>query len=100
MVRIGFVVEGDSEKVFVESTAFRQWLNEHGMSLVEPVAVAGGQGRMERAAGKGELGLAALLKKEVGNLDRVVMLADLDPSRAVPCITERKNRINSQAADL
>ena len=99
-MRVGFVVEGDSEKVFVESRTFRQWLKEQGMNLVDPVAVAGGQGKMEWRSDRGGIGLVALLKRQVGNLDRVVVLADLDPSLAVPCITARKNRIDSQAADL
>ena len=41
-----------------------------------------------------------MLRKRSANLDRLVVLADLDPSETVPCITERKNRVDSEAIDL
>lgn len=93
------MVEGASERVVVESRIFRQWLQQNGMSLVDPVVVAGGHGQMGRTT-SGGIGLASLLRKQVSNLDRVVVLADLDPSRTVACISERKDLIDSQAADL
>ena len=100
MVRIGFVVEGQTEKVFIESKAFRRWLEKKEMRLVDPVLSANGHGNMRRWAAMGESGWTMLLRKQTGDLDRIVVLADLDPSPAVPCITARKNLIDSEAADL
>lgn len=67
VVRIGFVVEGASERVVVESRIFRQWLQQNGMNLVDPVVVAGGHGQMGRTT-SGGIGLASLLRKQVSNL--------------------------------
>ena len=99
VLRIGFVVEGQSDKVVVESETFGRWLEDQDMELVGPVVVAGGHGAMQRRT-KGGMGLAQLLRKQAGNLDRIVVLADLDPSEAVPCITCRKKRIDTEAVDL
>ena len=69
------------------------------MRLVDPVVVAGGHGKMRRQVAEGS-GLATLLRKQVGDVDRIVVLADLDPSLKVQCITARKNQIDSEAVDL
>lgn len=37
MVKMGFIVEGDSEKIIVESEKFRQFLLSHDTELVTPV---------------------------------------------------------------
>lgn len=99
VVRVGFVVEGHSEKVLVESETFRRWLDKQELKLVDPVVVAGGQRQLEKGTTSG-MGLASLLRKRSANLDRLVVLADLDPSETVPCITERRNRVDSEAIDL
>lgn len=95
MVKVGFLVEGSTEKKLVESPSFRDWArNSCGIEVVDPVAVAEGPlspGRVADLAGNLKL---------AGHPDKIVILVDLDPDEAVPCITERKIRIGSAGADL
>lgn len=46
MVRIGFIVEGDSEKIVIESVKFREFLRLNGFELVTPVVNAKGGGNL------------------------------------------------------
>jgi hypothetical protein len=46
MVKVGFIVEGDTEKLIVESPSFVAWLVANGMSLVTPVVNAKGGGNL------------------------------------------------------
>lgn len=44
MVKVGFIVEGDSEKIIIESYSFQQFLLNKGYELVRPVINAKGGG--------------------------------------------------------
>ena len=46
MVKVGFIVEGESEKLVVESPMFQQWLHDHDCTLVTPVIDAKGGGNL------------------------------------------------------
>jgi len=46
MVKVGFIVEGDTEKVLVDSKGFRDWCSGIGIEVVEPVINAGGSGNL------------------------------------------------------
>lgn len=46
MVKLGFIVEGDSEKVVVESVAFQGWLESSGITVIRPVINAKGGGNL------------------------------------------------------
>ena len=46
MVKVGFIVEGDTEKLIVESPAFVAWLVANGITLVSPVVNAKGGGNL------------------------------------------------------
>ena len=46
MVRLGFIVEGDSEKIMVESPGFRQWAKDQGLEICSPVINAKGGGNL------------------------------------------------------
>lgn len=46
MVRVGFIVEGDTEKVLIDSEAFRQWALHHGIQILDPVIDAAGGGNL------------------------------------------------------
>lgn len=46
MVKIGFIVEGDSEKIVIESAVFRKFLCNHNFELVDPVTNAKGAGNL------------------------------------------------------
>ena len=46
MVRLGFIVEGDSEKIVVESAAFQAWAAHNDMTVIRPVINAKGGGNL------------------------------------------------------
>ena len=46
MVRIGFVVEGDTEKIVIESAAFCAWAKSQGIEICSPVVNAEGGGNL------------------------------------------------------
>ena len=46
MVKLGFIVEGDTEKILVESSRFSEWLNAHDLELIRPVLDANGSGNL------------------------------------------------------
>jgi hypothetical protein len=39
MVKVGFIVEGDSEKIVIESSDFKAFLQENDFELVNPVSM-------------------------------------------------------------
>ena len=46
MVKVGFIVEGNTEKVIVNSPQFKAFLNNIGLSIVDPVIDAKGNGNL------------------------------------------------------
>lgn len=92
---VGFIVDGRSDKIVVESDEFAVWLDRRGLRRGEPVVVADGQPRGEQVGR-----LATLLRKQAGDLDAVVQLTDLDPDAVVPCISERKAYAQTSMVDL
>lgn len=46
MVRVGFIVEGDCEKIMVESAGFKQWAKDQGLEICSPVINAKGGGNL------------------------------------------------------
>lgn len=46
MVKIGFIVEGDTEKILIESTAFRSWTKANNIEICAPVINAKGGGNL------------------------------------------------------
>lgn len=46
MVRVGFIVEGDTEKIFIESKMFTQWALRRNIEIVSPVLDAEGGGNL------------------------------------------------------
>lgn len=46
MVKVGFIVEGDSEKIVIESEKFKNFLQKNGFKLTEPVIDAKGVGNL------------------------------------------------------
>ncbi|MCX8519058.1 MAG: DUF4276 family protein [Methylophilaceae bacterium] len=93
MVRVGFVVEGHSEKILVESHAFQEWLESCGINIVSPVVNASGNGKLHSQ----HMAKHVELLKRLSNPDKIVVLADLDPDQSIRCITERKQFIGSHA---
>lgn len=93
MVNIGLVVEGHSEKIFVESDNFIDFCNSLNINIVDTY----------NASGNGNLcstnikPLLDNLKAKHTNIDITLVLADLDPEICAPCITRRKERIGNHA---
>jgi len=97
VVNVGFVVEGDSDKIFIESVQFRTWAKEKcKLKIVDPVVNAEGKNNM----------CSEKIPKFVQTLkiqaqpDKIVVLADLDPEKCAPCITKRKEIIGEENIDL
>ena len=91
MVTVGFVVEGASEKRLVESELFQTWLREEcNLEVVDRVVDVKGNGNMRSRYIEDHV---RLLRQET-NPDKVVVLADLDPEKCVPCVQARKKIID------
>ena len=46
MVRVGFIVEGDTERIIIESAIFKQWAKTQGLEVCTPVIDAKGGGNL------------------------------------------------------
>jgi len=96
VVSVGFVVEGDSDKIFVESVQFRIWAKEKcKLKIVDPVVNAKGKDNM---CSRKIPELVQALKIQA-QPDKIVVLADLDPEECAPCITKRKKIIGKKDID-
>lgn len=95
MVTVGFIVEGSSEKIVVESDSFAEWLGTCGVRRGDPVVNARGQLGRDKIAD-----LAKLLRKQAEEVDRIVLMRDLDPDIHVQCVSERKRQSSAQGVDV
>lgn len=86
MVKVGFIVEGDSEKLIIESVAFQNLLKQIGIQQVGPVINAAGNGNL--LPQNIEPFLQSL---EPFEPDEVIILTDLDEDK---CITLTKQRVD------
>lgn len=94
MVTVGFIVEGSSEKIVVESAPFVEWLASCGIRGGKQVIDARGNLGRDRIAE-----LARLLRK-ADDVDKIVLLRDLDPDTITQCISERKKESAADSVDL
>lgn len=92
MVSVGFIVEGDSEKIVVESERFGDWLTEHGFWRVNPVINAKGGGNL--LPQNIRVFLAAL---EQAGAQQVVVITDLEREASVTTV---KARIETPGVDV
>ncbi|WP_322588807.1 hypothetical protein [Sphaerotilus sp.] len=92
MVRLGFIVEGDTEKIMIESARFRNWANAQGLEICSPVINAKGGGNL-LPQHMGPM-VATLAKSQP---DHVVVLTDLDNA---PDIAAVKARITTAHTSL
>lgn len=74
MVTAGFIVEGASEKIVVESAAFKQFLVQSGYELITPVIDAKGGGNL--LPQNIEEFIAPFAAKQV---DKIFILTDFEP---------------------
>lgn len=85
MVKIGFIVEGDSEKILIESDMFQQWCGKNGITIVDPVINAEGGGNL----------LPEFMANHIrrlsanGKPDKIVVLTDLETSGTVHVARKR-----------
>lgn len=91
-MRVGFIVEGDSEKVLIESQGFSRWAGERGLEICHPVINAKGGGNL----------LPHHIAPMVAQLSRsnpkhIVVLTDLEDATDVEAVV---NRITNQHTNL
>jgi hypothetical protein len=92
MVKVGFIVEGDSEKVLIESAGFGQWASAQGLHICSPVINAKGGGNLLPHHIK-----PMLAQIERSQPDYIVILTDLEDSADVDTV---KARITTEHTDL
>lgn len=92
MVKVGFVVEGDCEKLLLESTSFRDWAQKHGIEVCFPIINARGGGNLcpQQLGGFVE---ACMTQAQP---EKIVVLTDLECD---PCVTRTKQRIGTDGID-
>lgn len=83
-IKVGFIVEGGSEKVIVESTQFRDFLDGKGYELVTPVIDAKGGGNLLPQ------NIDVFIQRfESKDVDRIFVLTDLEDEASVQVVRER-----------
>lgn len=92
MVKVGFIVEGDSEKVLIESAGFRKWASDQGLEICSPVINAKGGGNLLPHHIK-----PMLAQIERSQPDHIVILTDLEDAKDVGAV---KARITTEHTDL
>ena len=94
MVKVGFIVEGATEKIVVESTSFVEWLASCGIRCGKQVIDARGN------LGRDSIAELARLLRKTDDIDKIVLLRDLDPDTVVQCIAERKRESTADGVDM
>lgn len=84
MVKIGFIVEGGTERIVLKSAAFAQWTRHHGIEICGDVLDAGGGGNL----------LPNNIKPLIRQLsqlqpDHIVILADLENEASTEAVKQR-----------
>ena len=86
MVKLGFIVEGETEKILLESEIFKDLLSKFKLDYVSEIVDAGGNGNL---LPKNIEKLSAILIDK--GASKIIVLTDLDKDK---CVTETKNRIS------
>lgn len=84
MVKVGFIVEGDSEKVLIDSVGFRAWAKGHGLEICSPVINAKGGGNL--LPHHIEPMLAQFKRSQP---DHIVILTDLEDAPSIESVKAR-----------
>jgi len=92
VVKLGFIVEGSTEKILIESPRFSLWLSQQGLELVKPVIDAKGGGNL----------LPKYLEPMVStlnavNADHIIILTDLENQVDIGGV---KQRLANEYTDL
>ena len=92
MVKLGFIVEGSTEKIIVESPAFNSWLSQQGLALVKPVLDAKGGGNLLPKH------IEPMVKRlHAAEADHIIILTDLEHESSVEAV---RQRITTEFTDL
>lgn len=85
MVKIAFIVEGYTEKLLVESKSFREKMQQHGITVCDPVINAKGNGNL----------LPRYMTQHIQLLrssctpDRIAVITDLEDSDSPAAVKDR-----------
>jgi len=92
MVKVGFIVEGATEKIIIESENFNLWLKSNDIELVSPVMDAKGGGNL----------LPKYIEPMIAQLKRndaqhIAVLTDLEHEESVQAVIDRitNDNVNS-----
>lgn len=91
MVKIGFICEGVTEQILLQSSTFKQFLKSINLESV-PVIDAQGSGNLLPHNISGYI-----LRLEKEGAEKIFILTDLDDDI---CITKTKQRINARQEDI
>jgi len=92
MVKLGFIVEGKTEKLVIESDSFKKWLAASGCERINPVLDANGGGNLLPQ----HIEPMVNLLKGAG-AEHIIILTDLELD---PNLDTVKNRITTTHTDL
>lgn len=82
--KVGFIVEGGTEKILIDSEAFSSWLATMNLELIQPVVDAKGAGNLL----PNNIGdMISRLKK--GDADYIFILTDLEKARSIQDVKDR-----------
>ena len=84
MVSIGFIVEGATEKILIESDNFKIWAAQNGIEICQPVLNAGGGGNLLPQ------NIAPLVRRlQSKNPTHIVILTDLEHETSQQAVKDR-----------
>lgn len=84
MVKVGFIVEGDSESIVISAPAFARFLNASGYELVHPVINAKGGGNL--LPQHSEVFISQL---QQAGAEKICVLTDLEDAPSVNAVRQR-----------
>lgn len=91
-MKIGFIVEGDSEKVLIESEGFQAWARAQGVEVCSPVINAKGGGNLLPHHIR-----PMLAQLQTSHPNHIVILTDLENAPSVAAV---RSRITTQHTNL
>lgn len=84
MVKVGFIVEGETEKIIIESDKFKEFLKQNNYELVNPVIDAKGGGNLLPS------NIEPFIKRlKDSQAEMIVVLTDLEDEISVEKVKER-----------
>ena len=92
MVKLGFIVEGDTEKILIESDRFKAFAKGNGIEVCAPVIDAKGGGNLLPQNIR-----PSVARLRMSNVDHIVILTDLETA---PDAESVRTRIGSEHTNL